>query len=143
MYVCVRSRCVLLFCMYFFFFSSRRRHTRCALVTGVQTCALPISAVEQIGEYVAEVPAFAEFEMHAFAALAAETAPSSARTIAEGRTRIALLVDFAPVILGALVGVAQQIIGVRDLGKPRRGLGIILVPVRMEFLGQQIGRAHV
>src|SRR3546814_8776399 len=25
-----------------FFFSSRRRHTRCALVTGVQTCALPI-----------------------------------------------------------------------------------------------------
>src|SRR3546814_6353814 len=31
---------VLLF--FFFFFSSRRRHTRCALVTGVQTCALPI-----------------------------------------------------------------------------------------------------
>src|SRR3546814_16250040 len=29
------------FC-FFFFFSSRRRHTRCALVTGVQTCALPI-----------------------------------------------------------------------------------------------------
>src|SRR3546814_7800180 len=34
------SRCVCLIC---FFFSSRRRHTRCALVTGVQTCALPIS----------------------------------------------------------------------------------------------------
>src|SRR3546814_2089382 len=35
----------------FFFFSSRRRHTRCALVTGVQTCALPISlskAVQQL-----------------------------------------------------------------------------------------------
>src|SRR3546814_19796375 len=28
---------------FMFFFSSRRRHTRCALVTGVQTCALPIS----------------------------------------------------------------------------------------------------
>src|SRR3546814_10357588 len=28
-----------------FFFSSRRRHTRCALVTGVQTCALPIFSV--------------------------------------------------------------------------------------------------
>src|SRR3546814_1651671 len=27
-----------------FFFASRRRHTRCALVTGVQTCALPILA---------------------------------------------------------------------------------------------------
>src|SRR3546814_3308176 len=43
---------ILLFFFYFviicvcylcFFFSSRRRHTRCALVTGVQTCALPIS----------------------------------------------------------------------------------------------------
>src|SRR3546814_4497183 len=31
------------FFVFFFFFSSRRRHTRCALVTGVQTCALPIS----------------------------------------------------------------------------------------------------
>src|SRR3546814_2307135 len=31
---------------FLFFFSSRRRHTRCALVTGVQTCALPISKVE-------------------------------------------------------------------------------------------------
>src|SRR3546814_8949441 len=30
-----------------FFFSSRRRHTRCALVTGVQTCALPISIQEK------------------------------------------------------------------------------------------------
>src|SRR3546814_10227386 len=29
-------------CVSCFFFSSRRRHTRCALVTGVQTCALPI-----------------------------------------------------------------------------------------------------
>src|SRR3546814_19932755 len=34
---------------FFFFFSSRRRHTRCALVTGVQTCALPISFQVIIG----------------------------------------------------------------------------------------------
>src|SRR3546814_10085932 len=32
----------MLYGLLFFFFSSRRRHTRCALVTGVQTCALPI-----------------------------------------------------------------------------------------------------
>src|SRR3546814_14975587 len=32
-----------------FFFSSRRRHTRCALVTGVQTCALPIYTCQQVG----------------------------------------------------------------------------------------------
>src|SRR3546814_2609792 len=31
---------------FLFFFSSRRRHTRCALVTGVQTCALPIFIAE-------------------------------------------------------------------------------------------------
>src|SRR3546814_1025345 len=39
----VHSKCL------FFFFSSRRRHTRCALVTGVQTCALPIlsAAIEE------------------------------------------------------------------------------------------------
>src|SRR3546814_1969203 len=47
--MCYFSTCIIvrsLFCMWylllFFFFSSRRRHTRCALVTGVQTCALPI-----------------------------------------------------------------------------------------------------
>src|SRR3546814_4134183 len=33
---------VLYCCIFLFLFSSRRRHTRCALVTGVQTCALPI-----------------------------------------------------------------------------------------------------
>src|SRR3546814_9832613 len=45
-----------------FFFSSRRRHTRCALVTGVQTCALPIcfriaeaAAHEDRGGHLVEV----------------------------------------------------------------------------------------
>src|SRR3546814_8473562 len=43
-YCTVRCGTGLCFRSYFysFFFSSRRRHTRCALVTGVQTCALPI-----------------------------------------------------------------------------------------------------
>src|SRR3546814_20856267 len=45
----------------YFFFSSRRRHTRCALVTGVQTCALPISsgladAVDAFCERIAFYP---------------------------------------------------------------------------------------
>src|SRR3546814_7656130 len=34
------------------FFSSRRRHTRCALVTGVQTCALPISLCVAFGNVI-------------------------------------------------------------------------------------------
>src|SRR3546814_8749332 len=50
-YFCIMIGVVIVFCAFvslffffvvFFFFSSRRRHTRCALVTGVQTCALPI-----------------------------------------------------------------------------------------------------
>src|SRR3546814_5588265 len=36
--------------VFLFFFSSRRRHTRCALVTGVQTCALPISWEPELDE---------------------------------------------------------------------------------------------
>src|SRR3546814_1469783 len=45
LFVCCCHMChATSFYIYFcFFFSSRRRHTRCALVTGVQTCALPIS----------------------------------------------------------------------------------------------------
>src|SRR3546814_19993257 len=42
MFCCAVLGCVVLLLV---FFSSRRRHTRCALVTGVQTCALPISRV--------------------------------------------------------------------------------------------------
>src|SRR3546814_13857789 len=39
----------MFFLFTFFFFSSRRRHTRCALVTGVQTCALPICVARSRG----------------------------------------------------------------------------------------------
>src|SRR3546814_16636132 len=39
----------------FFFFSSRRRHTRCALVTGVQTCALPICLSRRQNVYPSDV----------------------------------------------------------------------------------------
>src|SRR3546814_4908960 len=50
--------------MFFFCFSSRRRHTSCALATGVQTCALPILLVgaQQPGReaYVAELRTLAE-----------------------------------------------------------------------------------
>src|SRR3546814_8337840 len=45
MIVCVFLSALLIcycWCIVFFLFSSRRRHKRCALVTGVQTCALPI-----------------------------------------------------------------------------------------------------
>src|SRR3546814_4313118 len=50
MWLSVRSVCCCCRdCALSFFFSSRRRHTICSLVTGVQTCALPISALPRIG----------------------------------------------------------------------------------------------
>src|SRR3546814_8312116 len=55
---------------WFFFFSSRRRHTSCALVTGVQTCALPIWQVGRLG-IAADREVRAEF---AFAGLAVDRA---------------------------------------------------------------------
>src|SRR3546814_2679205 len=46
-----------MFILILFFFSSRRRHTRCALVTGVQTCALPIcKEVGAIGRAIVRNP---------------------------------------------------------------------------------------
>src|SRR3546814_16972829 len=51
--------CGLMFVL-IFFFSSRRRHTRCALVTGVQTCALPILTR---GELPASIPVTADGEI--------------------------------------------------------------------------------
>src|SRR3546814_4296830 len=48
--------------MFFFFFSSRRRHTRCALVTGVQTCALPISALRSAAHAVCAAEVVTEGE---------------------------------------------------------------------------------
>src|SRR3546814_16923163 len=42
MLMCFVGVTLFLVCLFWFCFSSRRRHTRCALVTGVQTCALPI-----------------------------------------------------------------------------------------------------
>src|SRR3546814_5880122 len=41
--------------MLYFFFSSRRRHTRCALVTGVQTCALPIFHAARREQAIADI----------------------------------------------------------------------------------------
>src|SRR3546814_5073314 len=42
------ERFSFMICIVSFFFSSRRRHTICALVTGVQTCALPIFEITEV-----------------------------------------------------------------------------------------------
>src|SRR3546814_3461178 len=55
-HVILTGYCIHVGVVVLFFFSSRRRHTRCALVTGVQTCALPISPDKTAGEAVLAVP---------------------------------------------------------------------------------------
>src|SRR3546814_3512085 len=56
-----------------FFFSSRRRHPVCALVTGVQTCALPILMEPANSQLLAKAKTEAEHDaLPAFRALAAE-----------------------------------------------------------------------
>src|SRR3546814_4992247 len=49
-----------------FFFSSRRRHTRCALVTGVQTCALPIYSAEPTLKLLNDMGSAGQFHFIAF-----------------------------------------------------------------------------
>src|SRR3546814_4787140 len=48
--------------IWYFFFSSRRRHTRCALVTGVQTCALPISRFLDYWAQISEAEALRQLQ---------------------------------------------------------------------------------
>src|SRR3546814_4294380 len=67
-------------CFIFFFFSSRRRHTRCALVTGVQTCALPIYGkppleAELVGPFVDAIQAAARKALDQAFQLSMQLAP--------------------------------------------------------------------
>src|SRR3546814_6528024 len=104
-----------------FFFSSRRRHTRCALVTGVQTCALPI-----FEDYLRDIP-------QAVAAWGSATnngnegaATVDLRNLGEERTLV--LVDgkrFVP----------YDSNGVVDLN--------MIPPALIERVEVEIGRAHV
>src|SRR3546814_6710547 len=64
-------------CSVYFFFSSSRRHTICALVSGVQTCALPIS-----GNHTAR-RIHARFESHGMEVPAHQLASVGERNLAE------------------------------------------------------------
>src|SRR3546814_9752351 len=68
------------------------------------------------------------------ARIAAKTAASAA--IAEGHGGIAVAVDLAAVILRALRLVGQQVVRLGDVGEFLRRLGIVLVLVGMQFLGE-------
>src|SRR3546814_6150722 len=77
------------------FFSSRRRHTRCALVTGVQTCALPIS-IAGVAEDI-EALSFnkAVAKLYALVGLLEKAPPSASRAEAT-RTLMRLIAPMVP-----------------------------------------------
>src|SRR3546814_13015855 len=70
------------------FFSSRRRHTRCALVTGVQTCALPISIAAIIPSLLYYLGLFMQIDAYAarrnLAGLPREELPKVGQALKEG-----------------------------------------------------------
>src|SRR3546814_13206691 len=121
LYACI---CAVLTIAYSFFFSSRRRHTRCALVTGVQTCALPIYAL------VAPPPAErrlrrADHRLHARSvrALAAAAALAAAVGGGAGRGRVAAAVAAVPRAPGVRAGTLAVPRARRQRGQlPRRRL---------------------
>src|SRR3546814_19540056 len=88
-----------------FFFSSRRRHTRCALVTGVQTCALPISAAPQPGDMALDIGCATGYSTAVLAQLVQTVVGLECdRTLMDSanRTLNALDVDNAVVVEGLL-----------------------------------------
>src|SRR3546814_8221816 len=111
--------------MFFFFVSSRRRHTRCALVTGVQTCALPIFWMylpRHDGPLVDPVPAV---ERSAPAAGAGETV---------------LLVDDDPIVrlfVGELLGELGY--GAIEASDGAAAVDLLRSDVRIDLLVTDIG----
>src|SRR5207244_2533167 len=98
-------------------------------------------SAEQPFEQVAEVGRLAAAEIEALEAAGARLRPACSRRIAaetraERHLGIAVLVDLAAVVAGALVLVREQIVGVGDLSEALGRVGIVLVAVGVELLGE-------
>src|SRR3546814_15951325 len=102
-----------------FLFSSRRRHTRCALVTGVQTCALPISDLDGLiraGRY--------------FVALAAGKVIAGAGWASqEAMGDVALMRGVCVHPDHRLNGIGRRLVEIAEDAAVTAGHGVILAPV--------------
>src|SRR3546814_7448408 len=96
--VCCLDASCFLFCTVYclFFFSSRRRHTRCALVTGVQTCALPISTYVGQGAPRFVLNISPELPDPSFAKIVILTEDAKQREALKHRIRVAVADGLAP-----------------------------------------------
>src|SRR3546814_8937655 len=84
------------------FFSSRRRHTRCALVAGVQTCALPIFCIGQMLEPVEQkYPLSAQAQLSDSLLQTRERVPGFEKLVRIGRRNEALIKRVVPLARSA------------------------------------------
>src|SRR3546814_10090862 len=112
---------------FLFCFSSRRRHTICALVTGVQTCALPISVVERVNRVVGRITMLMVFAMMGVLLWS---------SFNKAFTGILFGPSWWPLEVAQFLMVAYFLLG----GAYSMQLGD---HVRMDLLYGKIGRAHV
>src|SRR3546814_10547862 len=126
--------CWTVFTLCYFFFSSRRRHTRCALVTGVQTCALPIygdpAALARVEEELSSYPplVFAG-EARALKAQLAQVAAGKAFLL-QGGDCAESFAEFRPN-------------NIRDTFRVILQMAVVLTYASKLPIVKQIGRAHV
>src|SRR3546814_18932609 len=105
----------------FVFFSSRRRHTRCALVTGVQTCALPIFfALGTIDGLAARARVLDDALEPARIAIEIGGEGAAAEAFLFGMAENAGILDRKSVVSGKSVSVRVDIGGRRIIQKKRR-----------------------
>src|SRR3546814_2445044 len=125
----------------FFFFSSRRRHTRCALVTGVQTCALPISGQLWLGpHHLKERDGIEENDSDAYAYLnhlsqGFATPERRATFIARGREALQYVTDVIGIDMVVVRGLPDYYYPAVAGSKPQ-GRYVEVVPFKAERLGE-------
>src|SRR3546814_998327 len=122
----------------YFFCASRRRHTRCALVTGVQTCALPILLVKTQGYHWNVVgPLFVSLHR-----LTEEQYQNLFEAVDDLAERVRALGFPAPSSITEMVAMAEI---VEDTGNPTAEQMVEMLVADHERIVRrlQIGRAHV
>src|SRR3546814_5375831 len=130
-------------CICFFFFSSRIRHTRCALVTGVQTCALPISihfeeAVRQGKHVFMEKPVATDIPGIRRVLVAAEEAKRKKLNVVVGLQR-----RYQANYREAIKRIQDGALGDIMSGQVYWNSGGVWVRPRKPEQTEKIGRAHV
>src|SRR3546814_2805762 len=127
------------YCSYVFF-SSRRRHTRCALVTGVQTCALPIC----LTPINASASPPAQPVACTFNGTPKASIPGFQIKVYQGSTDVSALASYGTVEASGISGAAVDSDGTVTVTGMTAEAGYVEVPITYGGSNvTEIGRAHV